>query len=246
MFCRVVLLCCGVLSAAGSGFCEERWRGLVVAPEERCAPYNRKRDYPYAQTVERHVAASLGMIYGPYTGTCFDSMRQTDIEHVVATSEAHDSGLCGRDLATKRRFASDVRNLTLAAPEVNRNQKGGKDAAEWMPEKNRCWFAGRVVGIRLAYELTIDRREAEALERVLSGCESVEMEPVVCAADRRRTLRRGEANWVLDRYDDNGDGGIWCSEACRHGIAPVSRDHPAYRYMRDGDSDGVICEAGCR
>ena len=220
----------------------------MVAPEDRCAPYDRKRDYPYSQTVERHIVASLGMIYGPYTGTCFDSMRQTDIEHIVATSEAHDSGLCGRDLATKRRFASDIRNLTLAAPEVNRNEKGGKDAAEWMPDRNKCWFAGRVVGIRLAYELTVDRREAEALERVLSECGSVEMEPLVCAVDRRQKLRVEEegSNWVLDRYDDNGDGKIWCSEACRHGIAPVGRDHPAYRYMRDGDSDGVVCEAGCR
>ena len=26
----------------------------------------------------------------------------------------------------------------------------------------------------------------------------------------------------------------------RHGIAPVPRSHPAYRYMRDGD--GVVCE----
>lgn len=249
MFCRAVWFFCGaMLLAAGAGSAEERWRGLVVAPEARCAPYDRKWDYPYSQTVERHIVARLGMVYGPYTGTCFDSMRQTDIEHIVATSEAHDSGLCGRDLATKRRFASDIRNLTLAAPEVNRHQKGGKDAAEWMPERNRCWFAGRVVAIRLAYALTIDRREAEALERVLSGCDSVAMEPVACGVDDLQTLRRErrESDGVLERYDDNGDGRIWCSEACRHGIAPVGRDHPAYRYMRDGDADGVVCEAGCR
>ena len=28
------------------------------------------------------------------------------------------------------------------------------------------------------------------------------------------------------------------SVARRHGIAPVRRSHPAYRYMRDGDGDG--------
>ena len=44
------------------------------------------------------------------------------------------------------------------------------------------------------------------------------------------------------RYDDNGNGMITCAEARRHGIAPVSRSHPAYRYMRDGDGDGVVCE----
>ena len=33
-------------------------------------------------------------------------------------------------------------------------------------------------------------------------------------------------------------------EARTHGIAPVRRDHPAYAYMRDGDGDGIVCEAG--
>ena len=31
-------------------------------------------------------------------------------------------------------------------------------------------------------------------------------------------------------------------EALGHGIAPVRRFHPAHRYMRDGDGDGVACE----
>ena len=47
---------------------------------------------------------------------------------------------------------------------------------------------------------------------------------------------------TLGLYDDNGNGRITCAEARRHGIAPVPRSHPAYRYMRDGDGDGVVCE----
>ena len=47
---------------------------------------------------------------------------------------------------------------------------------------------------------------------------------------------------ALARWDDNGNGRITCAEARRHGIAPVSRGHPAYRYMRDGDGDGIVCE----
>ena len=78
----------------------------------------------------------------------------------------------------RRRFASDLLNLTLAAPKVNRCGGSGKcarDAAEWLPPRNRCWFAQRVVEVRREYRLAIDRREADALERVLSGCESTEM-----------------------------------------------------------------------
>ena len=47
---------------------------------------------------------------------------------------------------------------------------------------------------------------------------------------------------ALALYDDNGNSRITCREARRHGIAPVGRDHPAYRYMRNGDGDGVVCE----
>ena len=74
----------------------QTWRGLAVALEHRCAPYDKKREYPYPQSVERDIVRELGAVYGPYTGTCFASTRETDIEHIVAASEAHDSGLCAR------------------------------------------------------------------------------------------------------------------------------------------------------
>ena len=98
----------------------ETWRGVTVAPESRCSPYDKKRDYPYPQSVERDIVRELGAVYGPYTGTCFSSTRETHIEHVVAASEAHDSGLCAADGETRARFARDLCNLTLASP-VHRN-----------------------------------------------------------------------------------------------------------------------------
>ena len=114
-------------------------------------------------------------IYSRYTGQAFASTRQTDIEHVVARSEAHDSGLCAADVATRRRFASDLLNLTLAAPYLNRHDKRDHDAAGWLPPLNRCWFANRVVEVRRKYDLTIDRHEADVLERLLSTCTSTEL-----------------------------------------------------------------------
>ena len=162
------------------------------------------------------------------------------------TAYSHDSGLCAADRATKRRFATDLRNLTLASPRVNRHQKSGKDAGEWLPDRNRCWFAGRVLEVKRAYGLTVDRREAAALERVLRGCASTAMEPKVCRTTRASTGTGGQAAGggtdALTRYDDNRNGRITCKEARRHGIAPVHRSHPAYQYMRDGDNDGVVCE----
>ena len=230
----------------------DSWRGLTVAPEHRCTPYVR-RNYPYPQSIEAVIVASMGgRIYGPYTGRYFATTRQSDIEHIVAVSEAHDSGLCGADHTTRRRFASDPLNLTLAAPAVNRCGPSGKcalDAGAWLPPMNRCWFAGRVVVVKRKYGLTIDRREAAALERVLSACASTDMVfatdlsmPTPAKPKARSPAASDDPVDALKLYDDNRNGRITCSEARRHGIAPVPRGHPAYRFMRDGDGDGVVCE----
>ena len=76
------------LTSAGTVEADGTWRGLTVAPEHRCARYERD-DYPYSQSVETRIIAGMGgQIYGPYTGRYFSSRGETDIEHMVATSEA--------------------------------------------------------------------------------------------------------------------------------------------------------------
>ena len=150
------------------------WQGIRVAPECRCTPYDRD-DYPYPQSVEARIADRLGGMFSPYDLTQFESLRESDIEHVIAVSEAHDSGLCAASAAVRRRFASDLDNLTLATPTLNRNEKGARDSAEWLPTHNRCWFAAAIVAVRKEYGLTIDRREAAALDRILAGCDSFEL-----------------------------------------------------------------------
>ena len=126
---RCRLLVAVVAFALAGTAAAETWRGLTVAPEHRCSSYDKAGDYPYPQSVEKDIVRQLGAVYGPYSGTCFGSTKETDIEHIVATSEGHDSGLCAADRATRKRFAQDLRNLTLASPQVNRHQKSGKDAA---------------------------------------------------------------------------------------------------------------------
>ena len=78
----------------------DTWRGLTIAPEERCSDYD-SNDYRYSQSLEAQIVESLGGVYGPYTGTWFDSTSETDIEHMVARSETHDSGLCAADADTQ-------------------------------------------------------------------------------------------------------------------------------------------------
>ena len=132
------------------------WQGLVVAKENRCAPYNRK-DYRYSPSLKKKV---------------LEKSHHTDkstIDHIVALSEAHDSGLCAAGSEKKRKFASDLMNLVLLSGSEN-SSKGSKDAAGWIPKKNRCWFARTVVNVKKAYDLTVDYREAAALEKILGKC----------------------------------------------------------------------------
>ena len=148
------------------------WELLVIAPEDRCSPYDRD-DYPYFPSIEQDIVESVGLVgiaFGPYENRIFDSRTETDIDHIVAISEAHDSGLCAADDATRKEFASDLFNLTLASPSVNRYQKSDNDVAEWLPDHNRCWYVYRTVQVRLRYGLTVDQAEVDAIERVMSEC----------------------------------------------------------------------------
>ncbi len=231
--------------------------GIPIRAENRCTPYESD-DYRYPQSLEAQIMAEMeGSFYSPYTGETFDWGEDVDIEHIVARSEAHDSGLCAADIFTRLAFASDPLNLTFASPEVNRDQKVAKDVAEWLPALNECWYVNRVVAVKRRYGLSMDAREAEAALAVLEACPSVAMEFVAAAeaesaaAEEVTPTPGSEAGQQsgpqveghpLELYDDNGNGRITCAEAERHGIAPVRSDHPAYQYMRDPDGDGVVCE----
>ena len=220
--------------------------GIRIEPENRCSPYNAD-DYSYPQSVEPQIVAQQGgRIYGPYTGTYFASTGETDIEHIVARSEAHDSGLCAVDSAARKAFGRDLLNLTLASPSVNRHQKIAKDVAEWLPALNQCWYVNQVVLVKRKYNLTMNQAEASKAQQVLASCASTAMQftdaGAAPAPPPTAAPPPAEGGNALELYDDNGNGRITCAEARAHGIAPVPRGHPAYQYMRDGDGDGVVCE----
>lgn len=176
-FLAVLAVGLGAKAAHGADLAD-----LPVEPENRCSPYDRKADYHYSAGVEWRIAESAGYradragwldrpFPSPYTAhVIVRSLRDTDIEHVVAAAEAHDSGLCAQPRERRRAFASDLANLTLALPSVNRYEKVDKDAADWLPEINRCWYARTVVAVKAKYGLSVDPRERDALAGALEDC----------------------------------------------------------------------------
>ena len=125
---------------------------------------------------------------------------------MIARSEAHDSGLCAADLATRRGFATDLLNLTLAGPRVNRYEKVDRDAVEWLPAQNRCWFAARVIAVRQRYGLTVDRREVDALDQVLAGCASTELITFARGEVPATATPADRVPEAIAAWDDNRNG----------------------------------------
>ena len=167
------------------------WRGLVVAPETRCSEYYVDH-YRHPDGLEDAVVAALGdKLYEAYTGVYYDHVRDVQVDHIVAKGEAHDSGACAWAPSARRAFVRDLENLALASPNLDLGVKAGRDAAEWLPDFNRCWYAGAIVAVRLKYALTVDEAERDALEGVLANCDSTEIGLYAGILDCRSGHARG-------------------------------------------------------
>ena len=112
---------------------QETYRGVRVEPEFRCAPYDRD-EYSYPQSVESQIIAGIGKIYGPYTGQCFATSSETDIEHIVPLSEAHDSGLCCGECGDKGPVCTGCPQPDAGKPAsepVRERREGRRRVAAW-------------------------------------------------------------------------------------------------------------------
>ena len=247
---RAGALCAALLAAAAGTHGAESaqtWRGLAVAPST-AALRTSAATTPYPQSIETRIVTGMGgRVYGPYTGRHFASRRETDVEHMVATSEAHDSGLCAADAAHEAA-------IRLRPAEPDAGGARGEPAPEEREGRRGVAAAGKPVLVRG----TGRGGQAQApAHRGRARGESPGGGLVAVRLDRDDGVRRappapslspspeapgpGEAD-ALRRWDTDGNGRITCREARAHGIAPVRRGHPAWRFMRDGDGDGVVCE----
>ena len=155
----------------------ETWRGLQVCEEQPREGYDRDAFGSAYSSLEDDIIDMLppamkagGQVYTPYSCLAFeirtDGTAATDIEHIVALAEAHDSRIADD---RRRDIASDLANLTIADPTVNRSEKSDRDAGEWVPARHGAWFAERVIAVKLEYGLSVDPAERDALEALLAG-----------------------------------------------------------------------------
>ncbi len=115
-----------------------------------------------------------GVLLDPFSKKVltFTSIKSAvDIDHVVALSNAWQTGAVYFDRNIRSQIANDPLNLLAVDAKLNR-QKGDGDAATWLPPNKafRCEYVSRQVSVKAKYALWVTPPEKEAILRVLSNC----------------------------------------------------------------------------
>ena len=115
-----------------------------------------------------------GQLLDPFSGkviTFSTSKVVIDIDHVVALSNAWQTGAAYFDKNKRSQIANDPLNLLAVDSKLNR-QKGDGDAATWLPPSKafRCEYVARQVAVKAKYGLWVTKPEKVAIDKILSTC----------------------------------------------------------------------------
>lgn len=118
-----------------------------------------------------------GLLIDPYTNKTIAFQRGEttsqliQIDHVVALSNAWQTGAQQLALQQREAFANDPLNL-LAVDGAANQQKSDGDAATWLPANKsfRCQYVARQIAVKKKYLLWVTISEKDAMSRVLVTC----------------------------------------------------------------------------
>jgi len=198
-----------------------------------------------------------GTLADPYTGTSIvfvhGGVSEVDIDHLVALSDAWQTGATQWAYAKRVAFANDPLNLQPSAAGANR-QKGDSDAASWLPPNTRyrCTYVARQVAVKTKYRLWVTAAEGAAMLSVLSTCPSQNLprpgpQPTIAsntggsapATSPRPTPSRTTSPPSSGLDKDYGT----CAAAKAAGKGPYYEGKdPEYDWYIDRDKDGMVCE----
>lgn len=140
--------------------------------------YILARDMKGVVTISENDCSVLqGTLLDPYTGKTImfvsgpGTSVDVQIDHVVALSNAWQTGAQQLSFETRFDFANDPLNL-LAVDGPTNQKKGDADAATWLPpnKEYRCRYIARQIAVKLKYRLWVTKPENEAMRRVLNSC----------------------------------------------------------------------------
>ena len=122
----------------------------------------------------RECKVIAGQLLDPFSGkviTFSPTKAVIDIDHVVALSNAWQTGAAYFDKNKRSQIANDPLNLLAVDAKLNR-KKGDGDAATWLPPNKtfRCEYVGLQIAVKAKYGLWVTTAEKTALEKVLQAC----------------------------------------------------------------------------
>jgi len=127
------------------------------------------------KTGTRDCKVLTGQLLDPFSGkviTFSSSKSNIDIDHVVALSNAWQTGAAYFDKTKRAAIANDPLNLIAVDAKLNR-QKGDGDAATWLPplKSYRCDYVARQIAVKAKYGLWVTQPEKGAIIKLLEMCE---------------------------------------------------------------------------
>ena len=125
----------------------------------------------------RNCVVESGTLIDPYSGITINfvkgvkSSMEVQIDHVVALSNAWQTGAFKLTLERRTEFANDPENLLAVQGRLN-SQKGDGDAATWLPplKKYRCTYVSKQIAVKAKYGLWITAPEKAAMKNILAKC----------------------------------------------------------------------------
>ena len=126
-------------------------------------------------TLSDECTVASGLLNDTYTGQSIEYSKSSpsviQIDHVIALSDAWQTGAQQLSAETREQLANDP--LELIAVSGKQNQiKSDANAATWLPPNKpfRCEYIARQIAVKQKYKLWVIPAEQEAMRTVLNSC----------------------------------------------------------------------------
>ena len=191
-----------------------------------------------------------GILNDPYTGKVINFMRgkdtseQVQIDHVVALSDAWQSGAQEISAQERLQLANDPENL-LAVDGPANQQKSDSDAATWLPANAsfRCSYVARQIRVKAKYHLWVKPAEKEAMINVLTPCAGAAEAPPAPKPAPDAPAPVPQADAPPAQNPAPALAFQTCADARAAGYRNMHRGAPGYSEHLDRDGDGIACES---
>jgi hypothetical protein len=162
----------GEHSGTGSG----RFRYWIDADHDGC---NTRLEVLIAEArtkpqVGPNCTLTGGVWRSRYDGVLVTDVTQLNVDHVVPTSEAWQSGAWRWNAATRRSFANDLAYgpTLIGVTRSSIQDKAAREPSAWLPPNTKfdCTYLAQWVAVKWRWQLSVNSKEKTFLANKLSAC----------------------------------------------------------------------------